>query len=48
MTTTNDTTTTKDLPWYAVPGALAIIMVSSGAFVYLLAKSIETFSSIGY
>ncbi len=38
----------KDQPLWAVPAVLAIIMVSSGVFMLLLAKSIEIFSSLGY
>ncbi|MBX3098937.1 MAG: hypothetical protein KF761_05100 [Salinibacterium sp.] len=35
-------------PWYAVPTVLAIIMLSSGGFVLLLAHAISIFSSVGY
>jgi|GEM_PF-1485403 len=49
--THNRTTTapsTKEQPYYAVPAVLAIIMVSSGVFVLLLAQAIKIFSSMGY
>jgi len=38
----------KEQPYYAVPAVLAIIMVSSGVFVLLLAQAIKIFSSMGY
>ncbi len=38
----------KDQPFWAVPTVLAIILVSSGVFMLLLAKSIEIFSSLNY
>ena len=38
----------KDQPWYAVPAILAIIMLSSGGFMLLLAQAIKIFSSMGY
>ncbi len=38
----------NDAPYYAVPVILAIIMLSSGGFVLLLAQAIKIFDSMGY
>ncbi|MCB2413307.1 hypothetical protein LGT39_10675 [Demequina sp. TTPB684] len=38
----------KDAPFYAVPMILAIIMLSTGGFMWLLASSIKIFDSMGY
>ncbi|MFW2514567.1 hypothetical protein ACNI3K_12410 [Demequina sp. SO4-13] len=38
----------KEQPLYTVPVVLAILMLSSGGFVLLLAQAIKIFSSIGY
>ena len=40
------TNSVKDQPIWAVPAVLAILMLSSGGFVLMLAKAIEIFSSI--
>lgn len=38
----------KDAPFYAVPAILAIIMLSTGGFLYLLASAIKIFNEMGY
>ena len=38
----------KDAPYYAVPVILAILMLSTGGFMWLLANSIKIFNSMGY
>lgn len=50
MSTTHTTaaTSAKDLPWYAVPGILAILMLSSGGFFLLLAQGIAVLSGTNY
>jgi hypothetical protein len=40
--------TKKEMPFWAVPTVLAILMVSSGTFVLLLAHAIAIFSSVRY
>ncbi len=37
----------KDQPLWAVPAVLAILMLSSGGFVLLLAQALKILSSIG-
>ena len=38
----------KDVPWYAVPSILAILMLSSGGFFLLIAQGISVMSGTNY
>ncbi len=38
----------KNAPYYAVPAILAILMLSTGGFMLLLANAIRIFDSMGY
>ena len=46
--TTKNGSTKQQYPWYAIPTTLAIIMLTSGVFVLLLAQAISIFSTIPY
>ncbi len=46
-TATETSSAKKEHPFWAVPAVLAIIMLSSGGFVLLLAQALKILSSIG-